>query len=51
LIDDLETLVTVEAEGEEAERKMELGVGSHEYPRRRNCSNNDTADSNKDSAG
>jgi hypothetical protein len=30
LIDDLETLVAVEAESEKAERAMELGVVSHE---------------------
>jgi hypothetical protein len=30
LIDDLETLVAVEAESEKAEREMELGVVSHE---------------------
>ena len=32
LIDDLETLVAVEAESEKAEREMELGVVSHERP-------------------
>ena len=32
MIDDLETLVAVEAESEKAEREMELGVVSHERP-------------------